>query len=106
MEAQKFHYDNNIVRAFLYATIAFGLVGFLLGLTAALMLFYPELPEFLFGTDDTTIQSLRSGNIQGLINTQGALGFGRIRMLHTSAVILLLCVTRFSAVLITVCKGY
>ena len=87
MEAQKFHYDNGIVRAFLYATIAFGLVGFLLGLTAALMLFYPELPEFLFGTDDTTIQSLKSGNIQGLINTQGALGFGRIRMLHTSAVI-------------------
>jgi cytochrome c oxidase cbb3-type subunit I/II len=49
METQKFNYDNNIVRAFLYATIAFGLVGFLLGLTAALMLFYPELPEFLFG---------------------------------------------------------
>jgi hypothetical protein len=22
------------------------------------MLFYPELPEFLFGTDDTTIKSL------------------------------------------------
>ncbi|WP_435525086.1 hypothetical protein [Chryseobacterium indoltheticum] len=50
------------------------------GLTAALMLFYPELPEFLFGTDDTTINSLASGNIQGLINTNGALGF-RIRML-------------------------
>ncbi len=87
METQKFYYDNNIVRAFLYATVIFGLIGFLLGITAALMLFYPELPEFLFGTDDTTIQSLRSGNIQGLISTQGALGFGRIRMLHTSAVI-------------------
>ncbi|MCD5968488.1 cbb3-type cytochrome c oxidase subunit I, partial [Riemerella anatipestifer] len=58
-----------------------------LGLTAAAMLFYPELPEFLFGTDDTTIASLRSGDLQGLINTQGAFGFGRIRMLHTSAVI-------------------
>lgn len=87
METQKFSYDNNIVRAFLYATVVFGLVGFLLGLIAALMLFYPELPEFFFGTDDATIVSLQSGNLQGLINSQGAFGFGRIRMLHTSAVI-------------------
>ena len=87
METQKFSYDNNIVRAFLYATIVFGIVGFLLGLTAALMLFYPELPEYFFGTDDATIASLQSGNLQGLINTHGAFGFGRIRMLHTSAVI-------------------
>ncbi|WP_027375971.1 cytochrome-c oxidase, cbb3-type subunit I [Kaistella palustris] len=87
METQKFSYDNGIVRAFLYATIVFGLVGFLLGLTAALMLFYPELPEYFFGTDDATIASLQSGNLQGLINTHGAFGFGRIRMLHTSAVI-------------------
>ena len=87
METQKFSYDNNIVRAFLYATIIFGIAGFVLGLTAALMLFYPELPEFLFGTDDPTIQSLKSGNIQGLINSQGALGFGRIRMMHTNTVI-------------------
>ncbi|WP_265429389.1 cytochrome-c oxidase, cbb3-type subunit I [Chryseobacterium sp. YIM B08800] len=87
METQKFSYDNSIVRAFLYATIVFGIIGFVFGLTAALMLFYPELPEFLFGTDDTTINSLASGNIQGLINTNGALGFGRIRMLHTNTVI-------------------
>lgn len=87
METQKFSYDNGIVRAFLYATVAFGLVGFLLGLTAALMLFYPELPEWLLGTDDPTVKSLAAGNIQGLINSQGAFGFGRIRMLHTSAVI-------------------
>ena len=87
METQKFSYDNSIVRAFLYATVVFGVVGFLLGLTAALMLFYPELPEYLFGTDDTTIKSLAAGNIEGLINTNGAFGFGRIRMLHTSAVI-------------------
>lgn len=87
METQKFSYDNNIVRAFLYATVVFGVVGFLLGLTAALMLFYPELPEFFFGTDDDTIKSLAAGNIQGLVSTQGAFGFGRIRMLHTSAVI-------------------
>ncbi|WP_407405759.1 cytochrome-c oxidase, cbb3-type subunit I [Chryseobacterium sp.] len=87
METQKFSYDNSIVRAFLYATIVFGIIGFVFGLTAALMLFYPELPEFLFGTDDTTINSLSSGNIQGLINTHGAFGFGRIRMLHTNTVI-------------------
>ena len=87
METQKFSYGNSIVRAFLYATVVFGLVGFLLGLTAALMLFYPELPEYFFGTDDATIVSLQSGNLQGLINTHGAFGFGRIRMLHTSAVI-------------------
>ena len=90
MEVQKFSYDNSIVRAFLWATIVFGVVGFLLGLTAALMLFYPELPEFFFGTDDPTIKSLRvigTEGIQGLINSQGAFGFGRIRMLHTSAVI-------------------
>ncbi|MDR2207285.1 MAG: cytochrome-c oxidase, cbb3-type subunit I [Flavobacteriaceae bacterium] len=87
METQKFSYDNSIVRAFLYATVIFGVVGFLIGLIAALMLFYPELPEYFFGTDDETIASLRSGNIQGLISTQGAFGFGRIRMLHTSAVI-------------------
>ncbi|MEC5394728.1 cytochrome-c oxidase, cbb3-type subunit I [Bergeyella sp. RCAD1439] len=87
METQKFSYDNSIVRAFLYATVIFGVVGFLLGLTAALMLFYPELPEFFFGTDDPTIKSLAAGNIEGLINTNGAFGFGRIRMLHTSAVI-------------------
>ena len=87
METQKFSYDNGIVRAFLYATVVFGLVGFLLGLTAALMLFYPELPEWMLGTDDPTVKSLAAGNIQGLINSQGAFGFGRIRMLHTSAVI-------------------
>ncbi|HCR76081.1 MAG TPA: cytochrome C oxidase Cbb3, partial [Chryseobacterium sp.] len=86
METQKFSYDNSIVRAFLYATVAFGIIGFLFGLTAALMLFYPELPEFFFGTDDTTINSL-GGSIQGLINTHGAFGFGRIRMLHTTTVI-------------------
>ncbi len=87
METQKFSYDNGIVRAFLYATVVFGIVGFLLGLTAALMLFYPELPEWLLGTDDPTVKSLAAGNIEGLINSQGAFGFGRIRMLHTSAVI-------------------
>src|SRR6218665_304579 len=87
METQKFSYDNRIVRAFLIATVVFGLLGFLLGLTAALLLFYPELPEFFLGTDDPTIKTLRSEGMQGLINSQGAFGFGRIRMMHTSMVI-------------------
>ncbi|MCG2794195.1 MAG: cytochrome-c oxidase, cbb3-type subunit I [Weeksellaceae bacterium] len=87
METQKFNYDNGIVRAFLIATVVFGLVGMLLGLTAALLLFYPELPEFFLGTDDPTIRTLRTEGLQGLVNSQGAFGFGRIRMLHTSAVI-------------------
>jgi len=87
MESQKFNYDNSIVRAFLYATVVFSIFGFIFGLTAALLLFYPELPEFLFGTDDPTIKSISSGNIQGLMSTQGAFGFGRIRMLHTTSVI-------------------
>ena len=78
METQKFSYDNGIVRAFLIATVVFGIVGFLLGLTAALLLFYPELPEFFLGTDDPTIKTLQSDGMQGLINSQGAFGFGRI----------------------------
>jgi cytochrome c oxidase cbb3-type subunit I/II len=75
------------VRAFLYATIVWGVLGFTFGVTVASMLFYPELPEYLFGTDDPTIASLRSGDIQGLVSTKGAFGFGRWRMLHTSTVI-------------------
>jgi len=87
METQNFYYDNTIVRAFLYATIVFALIGFVFGLTAALLLFYPELPEFIFGTDDQSIHILRNGGIQALIDTNGAFGFGRIRMLHTNTVI-------------------
>lgn len=85
METQKFSYDNSIVRAFLYAMVVFGLVGFLVGLIVASMLFFPELPEYIFGTDDPTVSV--NSNIMGLVKTQGAFGFGRLRMLHTSAVI-------------------
>lgn len=85
METQKFSYDNSIVRAFLYAMVVFGVVGFLVGLIVASLLFYPELPEVIFGTDDATVSA--NSNIMGLVKTQGAFGFGRLRMLHTSAVI-------------------
>ncbi len=64
MELEKFSYDNKIVKAFIVVTVVFGLVGMLVGLTAAIQLFYPI---FNFDTQYTT--------------------FGRIRPLHTNAII-------------------
>lgn len=64
MEIEKFSYDNKIVKAFMIATVIFGLVGMLVGLTAALQLVYPI---FNFDLQYTT--------------------FGRIRPLHTNAII-------------------
>jgi cytochrome c oxidase cbb3-type subunit I/II len=64
MELDKFSYDNKIVRAFIIATVIFGLVGMLVGLTIALQLVWPV---FNFEFQYTT--------------------FGRIRPLHTNAVI-------------------
>lgn len=64
MELEKFSYDNKIVKAFIIATVIFGLVGMLVGLTAAIQLFYPV---FNFDLQYTT--------------------FGRIRPLHTNAII-------------------
>ena len=59
-----FYYDNSIVRMFLIATTVFGVVGMSVGLLAACQFFWPELN---FGLQYTT--------------------FGRIRPLHTNAVI-------------------
>lgn len=64
MELEKFSYDNKIVKAFFIATVIFGLVGMLVGLTAAIQLFYPI---FNFDLQYTS--------------------FGRIRPLHTNAII-------------------
>jgi len=64
MELEKFSYDNKIVKAFMITTVVFGLVGMLVGLTAAIQLFYPI---FNFELPYTT--------------------FGRIRPLHTNAII-------------------
>src|SRR6188768_4406097 len=64
MEIEKFSYDNKIVKAFIVVTVVFGLGGMLVGLTAAIQLFYPI---FNFDTQYTT--------------------FGRIRPLHTNAII-------------------
>ena len=64
MGLEKFSYDNKIVRNFAIATIVWGIVGMLVGLLAALQLILPELN---FAFQYTT--------------------FGRIRPLHTNAVI-------------------
>lgn len=42
MSMETFHYDNKIVRNFGIATIAFGVIGFIVGLIIALKLFLPD----------------------------------------------------------------
>ena len=64
MQLEKFTYDNKIVRNFGIATIAWGIIGMTVGLLAAMQLFKPEMN---MGNQYTT--------------------FGRIRPLHTNAVI-------------------
>jgi cytochrome c oxidase cbb3-type subunit I/II len=64
MEIEKFSYDNEIVRKFTIATVVWGLVGMLVGILIATQLFAPAL----------------NFNIPFLT-------FGRIRPLHTNAVI-------------------
>jgi len=64
MELEKFSYDNKIVKQFAFATIIWGLIGMTVGLWAALQLVFPVLN----------------------LNT-GITTFGRIRPLHTNAVI-------------------
>ncbi|MCF8464593.1 MAG: cytochrome-c oxidase, cbb3-type subunit I [Flavobacteriales bacterium] len=64
MEKETFRYDNTIVRKFAFATMAFGIIGMLVGLTAALQMVDPWF--------------------NGLTSW---LTFGRIRPLHTNAVI-------------------
>lgn len=64
MIAEKFSYDNQIVKQFTIATVVWGLVGMLVGLIIAFQIFIPEL------------------NLKISFLT-----FGRIRPLHTNAVI-------------------
>ena len=61
---ETFKYDNRIVRAFAIATVVWGIVGMLVGLLAAVELFFPGA----------------NLNLQFIT-------FGRIRPLHTNAVI-------------------
>jgi cytochrome c oxidase cbb3-type subunit I/II len=64
MELEKIHYDNKVVKAFIIASVTFGIVGMTVGLLAAIQLFYPI---FNFDLQYTS--------------------FGRIRPLHTNAVV-------------------
>ena len=67
---EKFQYDNKIVRNFAYATIIWGVVGMLAGLWVALLMVFPQL-NLTATTGKETI----------------GLTFGRLRPLHTNAVI-------------------
>ena len=64
MEMQQFYYDNKIVKNFLYATMLWGVVGMLVGLLLAFMFLFPNLTDGI-----------------------SWLSFGRLRPLHTNAVI-------------------
>ncbi|NJN41336.1 MAG: cytochrome-c oxidase, cbb3-type subunit I [Flammeovirgaceae bacterium] len=64
MELERISYDNKIVKAFVIVTVIFGLVGMTVGLLAAIQLYYP-----LFNFDFQYTS------------------FGRMRPLHTNAVI-------------------
>ena len=64
MELEKFYYDNKSVRNFAYATLLWGVVGMLVGVIIALQLFIPALSFDL-----------------------PWLTYGRLRPLHTNAVI-------------------
>lgn len=64
MEIEKFEYDNAIVKKFLIASVIFGIVGMTVGLLVALQMVYPQLNFNLPFTS-----------------------FGRVRPLHTNAVI-------------------
>ena len=67
MEVVKFNYDNKIVRNFAYATVIWGVTGMLVGLIAALQLAFPDFFNDYLGFKWVS--------------------FGRIRPLHTNAVI-------------------
>lgn len=64
MEMQQFQYDNKIIRNFIYASIVFGVVGMLVGLILAFMFLFPNVTSGI-----------------------SFLSFGRLRPLHTNAVI-------------------
>lgn len=64
MEVQKFYYDNKIVRNFIVATIFWGIVGMSVGLLLAFLFLFPNLTEGI-----------------------PWLSYGRLRPLHTNAVV-------------------
>ncbi|RNC87227.1 MAG: cytochrome-c oxidase, cbb3-type subunit I [Winogradskyella sp.] len=64
MEVQQFYYDNKIVRKFIVATMFWGIIGMAVGLLLAFMFLFPNLTDGI-----------------------SWLSFGRLRPLHTNAVI-------------------
>ncbi|MBS9766427.1 MAG: cytochrome-c oxidase, cbb3-type subunit I [Flavobacteriaceae bacterium] len=70
MEKERFYYDNQIVKMFFWATILWAVVGMLVGLLVALLFVFPGLLEFA-----------------GSENAFPWVSFGRLRPLHTNAVI-------------------
>jgi len=67
-QLETFSYDNTIVKLFAFATVVFGIVGFLVGLIIAIQLYVPVIfPSLDFGIP--------------------YISYGRLRPLHTNAVI-------------------
>ena len=64
MEVQQFYYDNKIVKKFIMATMFWGIIGMSVGLLLAFMFIFPNVTEGI-----------------------SWLSFGRLRPLHTNAVI-------------------
>ncbi|MEO8773996.1 MAG: cytochrome-c oxidase, cbb3-type subunit I [Gelidibacter sp.] len=64
MEMQQFYYDNKIVKKFVYATLFWGVIGMVVGLLLAFLFLFPNLTDGI-----------------------SWLSFGRLRPLHTNAVI-------------------
>ena len=64
MQTEQFYYDNKIVRKFIIATLFWGLIGMSVGLLLAFMFLFPNITDGI-----------------------SWLSFGRLRPLHTNAVI-------------------
>ena len=64
MQTEKFYYDNQIVKKFIHATLFWGLIGMSVGLLLAFMFLFPNLTDGI-----------------------SWLSFGRLRPLHTNAVV-------------------
>ncbi len=78
---ERFSYDDSIVRKFALATVVWGLVGMLVGIVVGAQLALPPLVEW-----STAGGSHPFGWLRFLTNTEW-LSFGRLRPLHTNAVI-------------------
>src|SRR5690554_4370173 len=64
MQTEQFYYDNKIVRKFINATLFWGIIGMVVGLLLAFMFLFPNITDGI-----------------------SWLSFGRLRPLHTNAVI-------------------